>query len=260
MPRARVLLLHRPLAKDTCCVCHEDTPRDDTVQCDFRFPPFCGTSAPRQCHRRYCRDCAPLVALPGLDLCPQHSSDGYSEWLSACNSNAELVRWVRRGKKGAKNPKWFTRFGKSLSWCDEERRLLLQASPPADRDRQRVRLAPRFHGTQNMQQVLLTPCDTTARVTCAKSSRHAKHAASPHRGRRGRGRALMTSSTRFDDQQHGKPADCPLRLALSAVASLLRGWVEPGEGARDGRAQVTRAVVWLLACAGGVRAIRLAPT
>jgi hypothetical protein len=33
--------------------------------------------------------------------------------------------------------------------------------------RQRVRLAPRFHGTQNMQQVLLTPCDTTARVTCA---------------------------------------------------------------------------------------------
>jgi hypothetical protein len=34
------------------------------------------------------------------------------------------------------------------------------------------------HGTQNMQQVLLTPCDTTVRETCAKISRHAKHAAS----------------------------------------------------------------------------------
>ncbi len=29
-------------------------------------------------------------------------------------------------------------------------------------------------------------------------------------------------------------ADCPLRLASRAVARLLRGWVEPGVGARDG--------------------------
>ncbi len=68
------------------------------------------------------------------------------------------------------------------------RQLALAGMLSLSNTRQRVRLAPRIHGTQNMQQVLLTPCNTTARVTCAKISRHAKHAASPHRGRRGRGR------------------------------------------------------------------------
>jgi hypothetical protein len=97
--------------------------------------------------------------------------------------------------------------------------------------RQRVRLAPRVHGTQNMQQVRTAPethltsrpCGwlavagggggderlartprpvragnhTTARETYAKSSRHAKHAASPHRTRNAPHFAPMRDAVHF---------------------------------------------------------------